>query len=213
MEIAARVLTEAGFERYEVASYARPGFACRHNIAYWTGVPYLGLGRSAATMTQNAERRMRVKDGAVTDDLDARQMAAEDLMLGMRMTRGVSDARVERAAGLLPRVGETLADLKDRGWSFTKAVAGDPRNAGGFAATSCTGICSIWLRKRLEGSDPHFGVFVLDGVAGPDLRLRSRSSAFRRLRFGGEPPRSVTLPLRFSIIVTFFSTLLHRLLK
>ncbi len=115
MEIAARVLTEAGFERYEVASYARPGFACRHNIAYWTGVPYLGLGRSAATMTQNAERRMRVKDGAVTDDLDAHQMAAEDLMLGMRMTRGVSDARVERAAGLLPRVGETLADLEDRG--------------------------------------------------------------------------------------------------
>ena len=58
--------------RYEVASYARPGFACRHNIAYWTGVPYLGLGRSAATMTQNAQRRMRVKDGQVTDDLDFR---------------------------------------------------------------------------------------------------------------------------------------------
>ncbi len=115
MEIAARVLGEAGFERYEVASYARPGFQCRHNVAYWTGVPYLGLGRSAATMTQNAERRMRVKDGAVTDDLDARQMAAEDLMLGMRMTRGVSDERVERAAELLPRASETLADLEDRG--------------------------------------------------------------------------------------------------
>ena len=65
MQIAARVLDSEGFERYEVASYARPGFACRHNIAYWTGVPYLGLGRSAATMTQNAQRRMRVKDGQV----------------------------------------------------------------------------------------------------------------------------------------------------
>ena len=74
MQIAARVLDSEGFERYEVASYARPGFACRHNIAYWTGVPYLGLGRSAATMTQNAQRRMRVKDGQVTDDLDSRQM-------------------------------------------------------------------------------------------------------------------------------------------
>lgn len=47
-------------------------------------------------MTQNAERRMRVQDGQVVDDLDARQMAAEDLMLGMRMARGVSDERVAR---------------------------------------------------------------------------------------------------------------------
>ena len=77
-------VAEAGYERYEVASYARPGFECRHNIAYWTGVPYLGLGRSAATMTQNAERRMRVQDGRVTDDMDARGMAAEDLMLAAR---------------------------------------------------------------------------------------------------------------------------------
>ncbi|WP_101722556.1 radical SAM family heme chaperone HemW [Eggerthella timonensis] len=115
MEIAARVLAEAGFERYEVASYARPGYRCRHNIAYWTGVPYLGLGRSAATMTQNAERRMRVKDGAVTDDLDPRQMAAEDLMLGMRMTDGVSDERVARAAELLPEAPATLAALEERG--------------------------------------------------------------------------------------------------
>lgn len=111
MEIAARVLAEAGFERYEVASYARPGFQSRHNIAYWTGVPYLGLGRSAATMTQNAERRMRVQDGQVTDDLDARGMAAEDLMLGMRMARGVSDEHVARAAALLPDAPTVLEEL------------------------------------------------------------------------------------------------------
>lgn len=115
MEIAARVLAEAGYERYEVASYARPGFACRHNIAYWTGVPYLGLGRSAATMTQNAERRMRVQDGQVTDDLDARGMAAEDLMLGMRMTCGVSDEQVEAAAVLLPGAPAALAELEGEG--------------------------------------------------------------------------------------------------
>ncbi len=115
MEIAARVLAEAGFERYEVASYARPGFQSRHNIAYWTGVPYLGLGRSAATMTQNAERRMRVQDGQVTDDLDARGMAAEDLMLGMRMTCGVSDEHVERAAELLPAAPTVLEELAEEG--------------------------------------------------------------------------------------------------
>lgn len=50
MDIAAELLHAHGFERYEVASYAKPGYRCQHNIAYWTGAPYLGLGRSAASM-------------------------------------------------------------------------------------------------------------------------------------------------------------------
>lgn len=120
MEIAARVLEGAGFHRYEVASYARPGFECRHNKAYWTGVPYLGLGRAAATMTQNAERRMRVQDGRVTDDLDARQMAAEDLMLGMRMSEGVPQLLVDRATTLIPRTPGVINDLVERGLAFNE---------------------------------------------------------------------------------------------
>ncbi len=111
MSLAARLLASAGFERYEVASYARPGFQCAHNKAYWTGIPYLGLGRSAATMTQDATRRMRLQDGQVTDDLNPAQMAAEDLMLGMRMSAGVSDETLEKASELLvgaPTVFEQL---------------------------------------------------------------------------------------------------------
>ncbi len=50
MLLAERVLTRAGLTRYEVASYARSGHACQHNIAYWTGRSYLGLGTSAASM-------------------------------------------------------------------------------------------------------------------------------------------------------------------
>lgn len=50
MLLAERVLGAAGLERYEVASYARPGHACQHNEAYWTGRSYLGLGSSAAGM-------------------------------------------------------------------------------------------------------------------------------------------------------------------
>ncbi|MBR3235919.1 MAG: radical SAM family heme chaperone HemW [Atopobiaceae bacterium] len=60
MELAAEMLAEAGFARYEVASYALPGKACRHNQAYWNGHPYLGLGVSAASMlTREGYGRMR----------------------------------------------------------------------------------------------------------------------------------------------------------
>ena len=47
----AQVLLEgSGYHRYEVASYARAGKECRHNKAYWTGSPYLGLGTGASSM-------------------------------------------------------------------------------------------------------------------------------------------------------------------
>ena len=54
METAESVLGAAGLARYEVASYARPGERCRHNVAYWTGVEYLGLGSAAASMLGRA---------------------------------------------------------------------------------------------------------------------------------------------------------------
>lgn len=44
-----QILAAYGFERYEISNYAVPGFACRHNVGYWTGVPYLGFGISAAS--------------------------------------------------------------------------------------------------------------------------------------------------------------------
>lgn len=130
MEIAARVLGEAGYERYEVASYARPGFESRHNISYWTGIPYLGLGRSAATMTQNDQRRMRVQDDQITDDLNACQMAAEDLMLGMRMSRGVPDRKVAEAAVLLPEVYQVLEQLRGVGFVVHQEGAWQPTKQG-----------------------------------------------------------------------------------
>ena len=115
MQVAARLLQAAGYQRYEVASYAKPGYACKHNIAYWTGVPYLGIGKSAASMTQNDQRRMRVQDGQVTDDLNRAEMFAEDLMLGMRMSHGVSDELVTQAESQLPDVQRVLEELAQQG--------------------------------------------------------------------------------------------------
>ena len=116
MELAERVLSEYGFSRYEVASYAKDGFESKHNTAYWTGVPYLGIGRSATTMTQNEERRMRVTDGEVVDDLNRPQMEAEDLMLGMRLARGISDERLTQACVYIPEACEALEELAREGF-------------------------------------------------------------------------------------------------
>src|SRR5207302_3383448 len=46
---ARRRLAETGRPAYEISNYATPGEECRHNLVYWTGGNYLGLGPSAAS--------------------------------------------------------------------------------------------------------------------------------------------------------------------
>lgn len=115
MELAESVLSRGGLERYEVANYAMPGYESRHNRSYWTGAPYLGIGASAVTMTQNGERRMRVQDGRVIDDLSPQEMAAEDMMLVMRLAEGASDGMVENRAETIPRLPSELERLEKLG--------------------------------------------------------------------------------------------------
>ncbi len=116
MQDAASYLTCAGFERYEVASYARPGFESRHNSAYWTGVPYLGLGSGAVTMMQDETSRIRLEGDEVLDVLNLSERYAEDLMLGMRMSKGVSHALLDAARPYTYHLDETITSLCDEGY-------------------------------------------------------------------------------------------------
>jgi oxygen-independent coproporphyrinogen-3 oxidase len=47
------ILTQAGYEQYEISNYARSGYACRHNIGYWTRENYLGMGLGASSLIEN----------------------------------------------------------------------------------------------------------------------------------------------------------------
>jgi oxygen-independent coproporphyrinogen-3 oxidase len=63
MMLAAEVaLAAAGMPRYEVASYAQPGHEARHNLVYWTGGSYLGVGPHAASMLPCGQYR-RLAEG------------------------------------------------------------------------------------------------------------------------------------------------------
>ena len=64
-EDTAAILKEYGYARYEISNYAKPHFECRHNLGYWRGVPYLGLGLGAASFLPRDLVR-----GAVLSDLE-----------------------------------------------------------------------------------------------------------------------------------------------
>ena len=131
MDVARERLGAAGYHPYEVASYALDGHECAHNIAYWTGQGYLGLGRSAVGMLDAEDfdrlaglfpgvssrgdayrvRLVQRDDDAMafeTEYLSQREAAAEDLMLACRMTRGVASDLLVRAAFVIP-TGELAA--------------------------------------------------------------------------------------------------------
>ena len=44
------MLNEAGYERYEISNYAKEGKESRHNLSYWQGIDYLGLGLGASSL-------------------------------------------------------------------------------------------------------------------------------------------------------------------
>lgn len=53
LKLTQQMLMEAGYERYEISNYAKPGCECLHNVGYWTRENYLGLGLGAASLIDN----------------------------------------------------------------------------------------------------------------------------------------------------------------
>ncbi len=99
---AALRLAEAGFDRYEISNYCRPGHACRHNLLYWQGGEYLGLGPSAQSYLNgcrfgNVEDLTAYRDQLAsgrpattqTEQLSPAQRQREALVFGLRLTDGV----------------------------------------------------------------------------------------------------------------------------
>lgn len=180
MDAARERLGAAGYHPYEVASYALDGHECAHNIAYWTGQGYLGLGRSAAGMLDAEDfdclaglfpdvpargdayrvRLVQRDDAATTFDaeyLSQREAAAEDLMLACRMTRGIGSYLLVRSASVI--AADELAAACDRALELGLATW-VPEDDGGCAA-HVTSKDVIAGRARAHLAPTHLG--WLDG--------------------------------------------------
>jgi oxygen-independent coproporphyrinogen-3 oxidase len=121
-------LTAAGYEHYEISSYARPGKRAVHNALYWRGAAYLGLGVGAASLELAADgsgRRItnprRASDyladpGAPAEIVasTAAELAADRAWLGLRTSDGVAEAALAPAPGLAAQlVVDGLAERRD----------------------------------------------------------------------------------------------------
>jgi oxygen-independent coproporphyrinogen-3 oxidase len=125
------VCAKHGLPAYEISNHSRPGAECRHNLVYWRGEEYAGIGPGAhgrldidgarhATATEKRPEAwlMRVEangHGVVTDDvLNREERADEFLLMGLRLAEGIDPKRYAAVAGraLDPR---RVAALREEG--------------------------------------------------------------------------------------------------
>lgn len=128
---------DAGLPAYEISNHARPGAECRHNLVYWRGREYAGVGPGAhgrldiggdrhATATEKRPEPwlMRVEafgQGIVTDEiLNREERGDEFLLMGLRLVEGIDPARYAALAGR-PLDPDRIRRLSEEG-----AIAIDP---------------------------------------------------------------------------------------
>ena len=109
-----QILAQAGYERYEISNYAKKGYACRHNLVYWQGGDYLGLGLGSSSYMDGVrfhnttDLNTYVNQGAYVEDREELSVQAkmeEFMFLGLRVMAGVSGTEFEK------RFGKTMEDV------------------------------------------------------------------------------------------------------
>src|SRR6185295_3165784 len=106
---AMQMLAEAGYEHYEISNYARPGFSSAHNLSYWAGENYLGLGPSAYS-TVGTRRWQNIADYrsyadkilagnsviSSVEEVSEETKRREQIALGLRTRSGVPSQWLEQ---------------------------------------------------------------------------------------------------------------------
>ena len=125
------ICSQHGLPAYEISNHARPGAECRHNLVYWRGDEYAGIGPGAhgrldsgglrhaiATEKRPEAWLMRVEatgHGVVIDDiLNSEERADEYLLMGLRLNEGIDPARYRMLSGRALDPGR-IATLTEEG--------------------------------------------------------------------------------------------------
>lgn len=155
-EATGKILGDAGLPAYEISNHARPGAESRHNLIYWRGQEYLGIGPGAhgrvlmsngqalATRTHRAPAvwldRVERDGHALVEEtiVDPDERLIEILMMGLRLSEGVPLARISRQSGL--SLDET----------FDRAAIDDLIDAGYLAVTDTVMRATQSGRQRLN---------------------------------------------------------------
>lgn len=116
-------LEKQGFIRYEISNWEQRGHACRHNIGYWTGVPYIGFGLGASSYFEDFRWKntaslreymgINFQEGRKAfqtlrkelHKLSREEEMEEFMFLGLRMTAGISESR------FLARFGQRIDSI------------------------------------------------------------------------------------------------------
>jgi len=119
-----------GYEHYEISNFCQPGFACRHNLKYWSDEPYLGFGCSAHSYDHRERwwnvatphayvEAMRERGDAVAGRIvmTERRRIEDALMLGLRRRQGVNLRAFRERYGVdvLDLYGDQLTSLGEAG--------------------------------------------------------------------------------------------------
>lgn len=130
-DVTQEICSQAGLPAYEISNHARAGAECRHNLVYWRGEEYAGIGPGAhgrldiggvrhavATEKRPEAWLMRVEQlghgVTVDDDLNSEERADEFLLMGLRLAEGIDPGRYAALAGRTLDPGR-IAILREEG--------------------------------------------------------------------------------------------------
>ncbi|NLV16197.1 MAG: radical SAM family heme chaperone HemW [Syntrophomonadaceae bacterium] len=102
------------YQHYEISNFCSPGFSCVHNLNYWEGGSYIGLGAGAVSFWEGQRYENTPEISAyienlsrgagppyqVLESLDGTALAADAMIMGLRMTRGINITHLSRRLGL-----------------------------------------------------------------------------------------------------------------
>ncbi len=129
--MAKKELSRYGYNMYEISNFAKKGFKCRHNLIYWKAESYLGFGAGAHSyftgkrynniynvedyIENYLKNEGKYIEGEVV--IDNKESMSEYIILGMRLTKGISILEFEERYGIniMDIFGERFDKLIERG--------------------------------------------------------------------------------------------------